>query len=302
MYRVKFLLLGIFLSFFCIQISAKNKALLVGIGNYDTSLTGWKKLSGNNDVDLLSKKLKSKGFTVTSLKDNKATKKNIISAMRNLVSSARSGDMIYIHFSGHGQLIQDMNNDEPNGFDQSFICYDARFSTNYKINGVSYKGQYHLIDDELFPFINQLKSKVGTKGNIIVAFDSCYSEGNERSANIDDIEPADDIEFSSVTRGTDYEFSINKTAKIYLKSIKKPAKYRRTGGKVVVISACEWNQRNYEVKEKHSGKGYGSLSYCIGKLLDNNIKMGDWGDFFSSNKYKSYNIFRSSQRPTVEIH
>lgn len=300
--KLKLLILLVILLSSCFFAEAKNRALLIGIGNYNTQATGWGKLSGDNDVDLLEGKLKSKGFTVSILKDNQATKNNVKTALLNLVSSTKAGDEIYIHFSGHGQLVEDMNNDEPDGLDQSFICYDACYSPKYTIGGTAYKGQNHLIDDELFPYLNQLKSKVGSKGRIIIAFDSCYSGGADRGEINDDPETDSEVEFTTVTRGTNDEFLANKTTKPYLSSIKAPAQYKVKGGEIIVISACERNKKNYETKEKHSGKGYGSLTYCVSKLLDNNIPMSDWEDFFSSKKYKSYKIFRSTQHPVVERH
>ncbi len=93
----------------CLLGYTKNTALLIGIGNYDTDSTGWSVIHGNNDVSLLVPKLKKEGFIVSHLIDKKATKKNIITALSNLVNSASSGDIIYIHFSGHGQLFNDLN-------------------------------------------------------------------------------------------------------------------------------------------------------------------------------------------------
>lgn len=285
-----------------ISLEAKNQALLIGIGNYNTVNTGWSVIHGNNDVSLLSKKLKAKGFKVSTLTDQDATKANVKKALSNLENSVTSGDIVYLHFSGHGQLIQDMNNDEQGDLDQSFVCYDACFSPNYKVGGKAYRGQNHLIDDELFPYINRIKSKVGSKGNVIVIFDSCYSGGADRGETTDDPDPDSEVDWIDTPRGTDDEFQVNKTAEAYLRTIAKPGIYNRSGGKVTIISACESDQKNYECKEKHSGRKYGSLSYCISKLLDKNIPMTQWADYFSSGKFRSLKIIRPSQTPAIETH
>lgn len=286
----------------CLYLSAKNTALLIGIGDYNTKATGWGKLHGNNDVSLLEKKLKSKGFHVTPLMDSSATKNNIKAALTRLVANTEKDDLVYVHFSGHGQLIADMNNDEQEDFDQSFVCYDACFSPNYKVSGKSYRGQNHFIDDELFPYLNNLKRKVGKKGHVIVVFDTCYSGGADRGEQSDDPYPESDVEWSETTRGTDDEFPVNSSAKTYLRSIAKPANYTSSGGCITIISACESDKRNYECKEKHSGRKYGSLSYCIGKMLDRNFPMAQWGEYFRTQKYRKLKIFRPSQNPVVEIH
>lgn len=283
-----------------LTVSAKKTALLIGIGNYDTAATGWSIIHGNNDVILLSSKLRSKGFVVNTLIDKQATKAGVVSSLRALIESAGIGDEVYLHFSGHGQLIQDMNHDEDDDFDQSFICYDACFSTRYKVNGRSYIGQNHLIDDELFPLLNQLKQKVGKKGELMVIFDSCYSGGADRGEMEEDSNPDSDVEWIGTCRGTNDEFIVNKDVETYLRKIMKPSFYSTTGGHITVISACEGDKRNYECKERHSGKRYGSLSYCVAKLLDKGIKLSLWYDYFNAKKYSSLKIFRPSQKPVVE--
>lgn len=287
---------------FGVSLEAKNRALLVGIGNYNTNSTGWSVIHGNNDVSLLSKKLKSKGFEIITLTDKKATKANVIDSLTKLESTVAKGDLVYIHFSGHGQLIEDMNNDEQGDLDQSFVCYDACFSPKYKVGGKAYRGQNHLVDDELFPYLNRIKSKVGSKGNVIVIFDSCYSGGADRGEMTDDPDLESEVDWIDTPRGTDDEFQVNKNAEIYLRTIKKPGAYTLGGGIVTVISACESDQKNYECKEKHSGRKYGSLSYCISKLLDKNIPMTQWADYFSSGKFRSLKIIRPSQTPAIETH
>lgn len=300
--RIKTIAFTLIIFLGALQLCAKNHALLIGIGDYNSQTTGWGILHGNNDVALLESKLKSKGFNVKKLVDRKATKRNIISALENLVSTSASGDVVYLHFSGHGQLIQDMNGDENGDFDQSFVCYDACFSPNYKVAGQSYRGQNHLIDDELFPYLDRLKRKVSIGGQVVVIFDTCYSEGADRGGTDDNPNPDSEVEWTTTTRGTDYEFQVNKSAETYLCTIKRPGNYSNGGGAITIISACESDKRNYECKAKHSGKKYGSLSYCISKMLDSNVPMSQWSDYFISRKYKPLKIFRASQHPIAETH
>ena len=284
----------------CMSSFAKKRALLIGIGNYDYTATGWSVIHGNNDVALLESKLKAKGFSVTYLTDNRATKSNIKFALSDLVASVTAGDVIYLHFSGHGQLIEDMNNDEQEDLDQSFVCYDACFSSNYKVSGTSYRGQNHFVDDETFPYLNNLKRKVGKSGSVIVVFDTCYSGGADRGAQADRSDSESDVEWIDITRGTDDEFKANASAETYLRTIRKPGNYTAGGGKITIISACESDKKNYECKERHSGRKYGSLSYCIGKMLDMNIPITQWETYFLCQKFRTLHIIRPSQNPVVE--
>lgn len=281
---------------------AKSTALLIGIGNYNTSLTGWSVIHGNNDVELLEKKLKERDFKVSKLVDNQATKSRIISALSDLVSGALPGDIIYIHFSGHGQLIADLNKDENTFFDQTFVCYDACFSPRFKVDGGSYMGQNHLIDDQLFPYLNKLKKKVGINGEVYVVFDSCYSGGADRGDQNEKPYEDSEVEWTATTRGVDDEFKLDSKSRKYIKeNISKPGNYS-SGGKIIIISACKSDQKNYECKEKRSGRKYGSLSYCISKMLEENIPMSNWENFFRNKNYTKYKIFRQSQIPIVESH
>ena len=284
----------------CLSVCAKNTALLIGIGNYNTKSSGWSIIHGNNDVALLEAKLKANGFSVSNLVDHKATKSNIKIALSNLAKTADSGDVIYLHFSGHGQLFTDLNGDEKEGVDQSFVCYDACFSPKYKISGKSYRGQNHFIDDELFPYLNKLKQKVGKNGNVIVIFDTCYSGGADRGSMGDDPDPESEVDWVNDTRGDDVEFDADSYANAYLKKLKAPGQYTSGYGSITIISACESDKKNYECRDKRSGRKYGSLSFCLGKMLDKKIPFDQWADYFRNQKYKSMGIFRPSQHPVVE--
>ncbi len=295
-------LFSVWLLLCAFSLSAKNSALLIGIGKYNTKNTGWSVIHGNNDVFLLQKKLSTMHFTIETLVDKNATKANIVSALNRLVATTVAGDIVYIHFSGHGQLIEDVNNDEQEDFDQSFVCYDACFSTKYKVGKYKYKGQNHLIDDEIFPLLNQLKQKVGSKGEVIVVFDTCYSGGADRNGKLESSDSDSEVEWINTTRGTDNEFKLNQTAKDFLRRIRKPGAYSAKGGRITIISACESDQRNYECRDRFSGKCYGSLSYCIAKMIDKHIDFSKWCDYFIDKKYKALKIFRPSQHPVIERH
>lgn len=281
---------------------AKNTALIVGIGDYDLESTGWPKIHGDNDVKLLEQKFEDINFDVSTLINEEATKDNIIRALGNLMKNVETGDNIYIHFSGHGQPVEDINGDEPDGLDQSFICYDACFSSKYNLDGNAYLGQNHLIDDELFPYINELKNKVGVDGMVIIVFDSCYSGGADRGDIKDENNEDSEIQFLTITRGSSDEFRATKNVAEYLKHINTPELYNLQGGEVLVLSACPRDKKNFECQEKSSGLSFGSLSYCIGKMIDNGIPIDQWKEFFETKKFREYQIFRFSQKPIVETH
>lgn len=277
-------------------VLADNRALLVGIGNYDESATGFGRIHGNNDVELIRRKLK--GFSVSCLIDARATKKNILHSLDTLCDNTRKGDVVYLHFSGHGQLVQDFNSDEHEGPDQAFVCYDACRECNYR--GSGYRGENHLIDDELFPYLNKLKKRVGRTGWLIVIFDSCFSGDADRGEMI--CEPHDNsaIEWLETTRGTDAVFAVNQSAKTYLRTIVPPGNYSKSGGHVIIISACASDSKNYESRDLLTMTDYGTLSLCISKMLDKKIPFAQWPEFFRSGSYRKLEVFPPYQVPVVK--
>ena len=60
------------------------------------------------------------------------------------MSAAPVGEVIVVHFSGHGQQIADDNHDEADRLDETVVPYDApsRWTTGYT-------GERHIRDDEL---------------------------------------------------------------------------------------------------------------------------------------------------------
>ena len=237
-----------------LSAAATNRALLVGIGEYDQLSTGWGRIHGDADVALLKPLLAKRGFTdIVTLTNAEAKKKDIVNALRQLATRCKPGDKVYFHFSGHGQPISDENRDEVDGkqFDESIIPYDACRDSR-KMNG-TYAGQFHLIDDELCPLLNDIKMAIGSNGEIFVAVDACYSKGIQKDEMTDT-----DPELLRYARGTDHAF-VPKGHKSYLSRVPKPDRFT-SGAKMWVATACQSNERNLEYRSD-SGKMYGSLSY-----------------------------------------
>ena len=217
-------------------------ALLIGIGDYP-ECSGWNKIHGSNDILIIKPTLIRQGFpedAIVQLLDSAATKNNILKALDDLAARLRSGDVAYIHFSGHGQQVSDLNGDEEDGFDEAWIPYDAK--KKYEI-GV-YEGANHLIDDELNVIFTRLRVRVGAKGKIIVIADACHSGSGSRGQLDDEI----------IVRGTGDKFILpRQTSNI----IKKPEPTEW-----LFVAACKPYQSNYEYRTPE-GDYYGVLSYII---------------------------------------
>ena len=241
----------------CLLFAQQKHALLIGISNYPQykdAEASWTKIHGTNDVQLISPLLAKQGFKIITLTDNLATHKGIENGFKKLENSVRPGDIVYIHFSGHGQAVEDENGDEADGWDEAFIPYDAQH--RYK-KGV-YQGENHLLDDELNSHLNSIRKKVGEKGIVYVAMDACHAGSSYRGEEEDD---------SVYVRGTDIGFSKNR--KPYTPPIDKRGNIRVSSGKgmshIYMLEACRSYQVNTEIKE--NGQYCGPLSYYISQQL-----------------------------------
>ncbi|MDE6576577.1 MAG: caspase family protein [Muribaculaceae bacterium] len=272
------------------NVCSTNRALLVGIGQYDTQKTGWSHIHGDNDVELLKTLLKKNDFNdLVTLTNEKATKAQIVKALTDLAGRCNVGDKVYFHFSGHGQPVRDDNHDEGTSkkYDESIIPYDACRDSR-RLNG-KYTGQFHLIDDELCPLLEAIKKKLGKDGELMVVVDACFSRGIQKD-EITDIDP----DLLRYVRGTNFAFT--PPGRI---SVKTPKQFT-PGAKMTVITACRENERNFEYKSPN-GCFYGSLSYYISILLKDNADFERWRECFLGKNYQMKRIFQSFQHPSIEI-
>ncbi len=133
-----------------------KRALCIGINNYpgvDNDLSGCV-----NDVKDWAAALSSRGFTVTTLLDKKATKAAMVGAITKLVADAADGDTCVLQYSGHGSFVPDESGDEVDGMDEVLCPCDIGNNT-------------YLTDDELYDIFD--RQKLGTK--LVFLSDSCHS-------------------------------------------------------------------------------------------------------------------------------
>lgn len=245
------LILALFISFYFSLSGQEKRALLIGIGEYPTN-SEWNVIHGDNDVAIISEWLQKNGFSsdnINSLINEEATYDGIISSLERLIELSRKNDIIYIQFSGHGQLITDLDGDENDGWDECWIPYDAY--KRYIVH--EYTGTKHLSDDILYHYLGRLRSKVGNGGKIIVIADSCHSGGGSRA----------EYDFC---RGTGDKFVLpsNTVASTEMHASEKEVKWLH-------IAACKSYQTNYEYRMA-DGSYCGSLTHIISNTENDCIR------------------------------
>ena len=269
MTRKTILITAIFFLMTIIGNAQQKRAFMVGISHYDTALTGyqWNNINGVEDIKLLEPILKKQGFYLTSLLDEKATYQNITTQLSNFINQTKKGDIVYIHFSAHGQPVEDLNGDEQDGWDEAIVPIDA-----YKLykKGI-YEGKKHLLDDQLNVYIKKLRTKIGPNGILYVVIDACHA-GTSSRANDETI------------RGTKVGFTYNN--KVFKPSMQKESHYKLEASAkmshVMYLEACRPDQVNMEIKVKD--KRYGPLSYNIAQALLTKPLSANANEFLSNVK------------------
>lgn len=248
---------------FAIQASANNRwAIVVGISHYPKE-SGWGRISGAEDINIVVPMLTQNGFDenhIITLTEEHATKKEITSAFDNLTNQVKSGDVVYFHFSGHGQRITDLNGDDvdedgvPSGYDTALVPYDAY----RKYDPIKYRGENHIIDDELNEWLHAIKAKIGPEGSLIVVLDACHSGGGTRDEDEDDEqyiirggEPFD------IRGGNADQFNLPNSSGRNVDNTRQE--------NWICLSACTQIQSNYEYEK--NGKYCGRLSSAIADVI-----------------------------------
>ena len=182
-------------------------ALLIGINDYH--LSDFPSLKGAiNDVrllrDLLVQRFRFKADDIEILTDADATHTGIMTAFQRLTDKVHSGDIVYIHYSGHGSEMHDENGDEADrrGLDSTWVSYGARASESVvtvvpvrkskrsksaKGKGVTAQNpqvkildDFDVLDDEIGVWLTNLGQK---SDQVVFVSDSCHSGTITRGAD-----------------------------------------------------------------------------------------------------------------------
>lgn len=277
----------------CLLFAQNKRAFLVGISDYQSTnknaSNSWANIHGANDIALLTPTLQKHGFKVSSIVNQQATASNIRKQLFKFSSSCKPGDIVYLHFSCHGQPVEDLDGDEADGWDEAIIPVDAQ--KVYIKN--KYKGENHITDDELNRFFRTIRTKIGRKGYLTIVVDACHAGTSYRGEENED---------SVFVRGTNTGFS--ERGLKFVPKIDKRGKIRieksNNMSDICIIEACRSYQVNNEIK--FNGKYYGSLSYYTNKVLQsiNNILWrGRWYNDIIALMSKDSRLIR--QNPVIEI-
>ena len=260
-----------------------RRALVIGLGHQEDK--AWGKINGDKDVlyvDKILKDAKFKAGNIRKLVNKQATKKAIVNAFKSLMAQSRRGDVIYVHYSGHGQQMKDVHNDEKDGLDECWIPYDA-----YRKPCNKDRGEKHLTDDEVNYYLNAIRNKIGNVGKMLVVIDACHSGDATRGSDDEVVRGVEDI-FEAIKSFIWGEPSEKGNEKV----VNPKAKENKE--RWITISACRSDQVNIEMKNPVVGK----LTYALYKKVKE-VSKDDNDEFFR--KIRMFVNSNTGSRPQYPV-
>ncbi|MBU2690712.1 MAG: caspase family protein [Candidatus Eisenbacteria bacterium] len=216
-----------------------RRAILIGINEYMTD--EFMDLRGAvNDVETMREILTSRfGFleeNVTVLTDAAATRAAILETFEKLIEQTAPQDFVYIHYSGHGSQVPDLNRDEPDdNWDETIVPHDARTP-----------GIADITDDELGGILARLPAQ-----KAVIILDSCHSGTATRGIFVNRSVPPD-------PRTELYKRPQNEIATRNIVPLDKPERY-------VLLTGAASNQNALDGPLE--GKFRGFFTYALARTL-----------------------------------
>ena len=150
------------LSLNCFAAESRHHALIIGVGQY-TQASGADPLLGvPKDMETARKMAKAMGVSddrIVELRDEQATKPNILAALEKIRSTIRVGERAFIYYSGHGTSVTD-----PKGCEEGLIPYTQG----------AYRVEDLVTESELATYTHKISEKAD---KAIVLIDACFSGG-----------------------------------------------------------------------------------------------------------------------------
>ncbi len=283
----------LYLSAFIFCFGQTKHALILAVGNYPEIYgnNSWKKINSLNDLEKILPMLDKQIFLESNqvvLKEEQVTVENIDQAFDNLIKKVEKGDIIYFHFSGHGQQIQDIDSDEADGYDEALVCFDAP-----QVFYNDYKFEKHYSDDRLKTKVDAIRKKIGAQGQVILVIDACHSgtitrgnntifRGSSIKCQSPNYKPKGSEELGAF--GTDFEYE------------------EASIGQLFAFSGCRANQKNkeYTIRTEKGEKNYGSLSYFLVEGISKLKENASYDNLLSYINRSMVVQFNNDQQPELE--
>ena len=154
---------------------AEDRALLIGIGNYQVEAANLPGVA--EDLAMMREVALTLGFADSQIKEltnSEATLRGIRSAITDwLVEGTTASDRVLFYHSGHGTRVPDLSRDENDGSDEALLPYDF---VETPVAGGEKRLSNILLDDELGRLLERIPAR-----EVVALVDSCHSGTMTRS-------------------------------------------------------------------------------------------------------------------------
>ncbi len=210
-------------------MSYQTHALLIAIDTYAVA----RHLRGCvNDINAVEDYLKTqyRDISITTLKNQEATREAIIKAFEDLAGKAEVGDTVCIHFSGHGSTEVAPPEFGDKHQNETILCYDSRSG-----------GVPDLADKEIAVLIDKFKR--GT--HIVLCLDSCHSGGGSRNQKNSRLTQKRHESQSSQTRSLE-----SYAGGYYSQQVAEVGKVQVPEAPHIILSACASREEAWETDQQ----------------------------------------------------
>ncbi|CAJ1392211.1 unnamed protein product [Effrenium voratum] len=108
--------------------------------------------------------------TLEKLWNQQATKENVVAKIQEVASKCGEDDYFVFYYTGHGDQLVSVDDDENETHDQCFCLVDAYGSTDDAT--MTYRQQVWLRDDD---FVEAVLEAIDETANVLVLVDACHS-------------------------------------------------------------------------------------------------------------------------------
>lgn len=241
-----------------------RKAFLVGINDYAPAGPGGPDLRGCvNDVADMANTLNVLGIvpattaTMRIVTDSRATRAEILSGFKWLITGAHKGDVLIFYYSGHGSYVADVSGEEPDKRDETICPHD------YATAGM-------IKDDDLRTLLAGLPAGV----NLDVILDSCFSgSGTREMVAFAAAAEEDTVTYRFIEPPIDWGFFVDSNPTLEVQRLLSPG--GEVGGQVVTRQAvvvpglnhvlwagCRDSQTSAEAKIGGVYRGVFTYNFC----------------------------------------
>lgn len=257
----------------------KGISIHVGLNNVDVAAYPdliVPELAGcHNDARDMQKIADDEGFSSSVVLDEEATAGAVSTLIEDAASQLTAGDILLVTYSGHGSQIPDVDDEESDSQDETWVMYDRM-----------------LLDDELYALWSKFESDI----RIFLVSDSCHS-GTVARMLTTRIEAYKDLAEAPVSRevvrvprsvGGRPELrgipadqmirSFRKRRALYerVKASTPKTKDLEIGASVILISGCMDNQ------ESADGTANGLFTETLKAIWDDGSFSGDYSSFHAA--------------------